>query len=193
MVFKGWEKEKFIVKSQNLIDLIESKDGKDDFDVLALEDLKFRQNLIASNSLTLESLNFQNDHLIHGDYYHQNVFFDVGGNVSHVFDFEKVAYAPRVFELIRSLMFMFFEEGDSILNTTQAKLYLKSYSDIYPISNDILRNGFKLYYLRMLHGFWVQDEHYLKNNHRVDQFLKKKWLSINYLSENLEKLESELL
>jgi hypothetical protein len=45
----------------------------------------------------------------------------------------------------------------------------------------------------MLHGSWVQSEHYLKNNYRVDQFLFGKFKLIKYLSEHLNELEITLL
>ncbi len=117
-------------------------------------------------------------------------FFDDLDAVSRVFDFEMVAYAPKVFELVRFLMFMFLQKDSGNTPTAQAKLYLESYIKIYPISKEEIRTGFTLYYLRMLHGFWAQNEHYIHNNFRVDQFLLAQFNSIKYLFKHLEELKN---
>lgn len=190
--FQEWDKEKILAKFDSIIDVINKKEKLDDFDKLALKDIEMRQSLVETNTMIFEDLNLQCDHLIHGDYHKQNVFFDEYGYVFSVFDLEKVMYAPRMFELIRSIMIIFFGENFETENISKAKLYLHSYLNIYPASLEMLQTGFKLYYLRMLHGSWIQNEHYLKNNNRVDVFLLNDFNRIKYLSENYDEFESKL-
>lgn len=190
---KGWNKEKLLAKAQALIEIIENKNPKDDFDASMLEDIQMRKGLMEANTIVLEDLNLGDNHLIHGDYSNTNVFFNAQDEVSEVFDFEKTIHAPRVFELIRSLMMMFFEGGVDVKNIEKAKLYLRSYGAVYPIGDDMLRTGLKLYYLRMIHSLWIPSEHYIKNNHRVDEFLTSNYRSIKYLSQHFEEFEQALL
>lgn len=191
--FGAWNKEKMLSKFDNIITIIHQQKELNDFDKLALEDLKIRRILIESNSINFEDLGFKNDHLIQGDYLTGNVFFDNDDHVSSVFDFEKARYAPRVFEVIRALIHIFFDKDFNLENITKAKLYLNSYLNIYPLSRDEIKRGFKLFYLKMLHSSWIPGEHYLKNNYRVDHLLAGNLERIKYLSEHLEELENKLL
>ena len=83
---------------------------------MALEDIKIRKFLVESNSINFEDLELKNDHLIQGDYHTGNLFFDNYNHVSSVFDFEKARYAPRVFELVRSLIHIFFHNDYLLIN-----------------------------------------------------------------------------
>ncbi|MES2224695.1 MAG: phosphotransferase [Patescibacteria group bacterium] len=190
--FKGWDKEKFLVKADQLAALIHEKKEFDEFDRNALKSIEMRKALIEANTFTFEDLHIPSDCLIHGDYHDANIFFDDEDYVEYVFDFEKVQYAPRVYELIRSLMYMFFDSAFSMQHIGLGKLYIESYSKVYPISKDELRAGLKLFYLRQVHGFWVEGEHYINHNYRVDQFLISGYNSVKYLTEHFDELEKEL-
>jgi len=190
--FKGWDKTKTLKKYNDITFVIKEQKELSDFDKLALQDLDFRRSLIESNKVNYEDLDLKNDHLIHGDYHTDNVFFNEDDHVSFVFDFEKYTRAPRVFELMRSLVLILFNENFGTEKFSKAKLYLNSYLNVYPMSKEILQKGLTLYYLTQLHGSWVQEEHYLKKNYRVDQFLSINHERIKYLSENLEDLGKTL-
>ena len=192
-VFTGWDKEKLIARADQLIAIINEKEELNEFDRNALEGVNFRKKLIESNTAVFEDLGIPSNCLIHGDYHDTNIFFDDSGNVEYVFDFEKVTYAPRVFELVRSMIFMFFDGTMEKQKIALARLYIESYSKIYPISKEELQAGFKLFYLRQLHGFWVETEHYINKNYRVDHFLSSGYKSAKYLSENLDELVEKLL
>lgn len=189
--FKGWNKEKLLKKGQNILEIIMKDKVLDDYAKSALEDIKWRMGAIESNNIKFEDFNLKNDHMIHGDYHSYNLFFDDTDHVSYVFDWEKVAYAPRAYELIRSLMVTFYQGSDGE-DTDKARLYLNSYSKIYPISKEEMKAGLRLYQLRFLHSFWVPAEHYIKHNYRVDGFLAERFHLAKFLSENLEELESKL-
>lgn len=189
--FKGWDKQKLLQKGKNIIEIILQQKELSDYDKLALEDIRWRMPLIESNSIKFEDFGLNNDHLTHGDYHSYNVFFDAKDHVSYVFDFEQTAYAPRVYEISRSLMFMFYNNVND-QSIDKARLYLRSYSNIYPVSKEELKAGFKLYYLRFLHSFWVPEEHYLKHNYRVDELLAERFKLLKFVSENFENLERKI-
>ena len=190
--FNGWDEGKFIAQAEQLISIINAKEKLDEFDINALEGIHIRKELIQANTVTFEDLAIPNNCLIQGDYHDENVFFDENDHVQYVFDFEKVSYAPRVFELIRSMMYMFFNETLEIQRIELARLYIEVYSKMYPISKEELQKGLKLHYLRQLHSFWVESEHYINKNYRVDQFLVGKYKSTQYLSKNLNVLADKL-
>lgn len=190
--FKIWDTENALEKIEAIERAIDNS-TYNEFDKLALESIRMKKELILSNEMTFEGLNLPSDHLIHGDFLDHNVFFDSDDKVSYVFDFEKTDYSPRMYELFRSLMYSFLS-GDILGgDIVRAKLYLDSYLKTYPVSKNELSRGLKLFYLKSIHGVWVESEHYLKNNVRVDEFLAKDFQRTRYLSENYESLKNELL
>ena len=173
--------------------IIKNKTALDEFDQMALQSVDVKRRLILANEIRYEDLHLPSDHLIHGDYLDHNVFFGHDDQVSYVFDFEKTDYSPRMYELFRSLMYSFLSGDILDEDIARAKLYLRSYLDMYPTSRDELSMGLKLFFLKSIHGIWVESEHYLKNNARVDEFLSSDFQRLKYLSENYEYLESILL
>jgi homoserine kinase type II len=190
--FKGWSKEKMMAKLETMIDLLNKTDLTVDFNKSALEDLKLKKLLVESNNETIEDLGIKSDCLVHGDYHDFNVFFDDSGKVCYVFDFEKTMYAPRMYELMRSMINDFFFPHLQKIDIQKARLYLKSYLGICPATNEELRLGFKLYYLRSIHGIWVEEEHYLHGNTRVDRFLIEDYNKLKYITDNFAELQKQL-
>lgn len=191
--FKPWDKENALEKIKTIESVIKTKSTPDEFDEMALESMDLKRKLILLSEVRYEDLHLPSDHLIHGDYLDHNVFFGIDDEVSHVFDFEKTDYSPRTYELFRSLMYSFLSGDILDEDVVRAKLYLQSYLEIYPISKDELSRGLRLFYLKSIHGVWVESEHYLKENVRVDEFLLNDLQRIKYLSETYEYLEDNLL
>lgn len=190
--FKPWNKKNAIEKIEAIHLEIKKKSNLGDFDILALESIQAKKRLIQSNLTTYEDLNLPSDHLIHGDYLDHNVFFGADDKVSFVFDFEKTDYSPRMYELFRSLAYAFLSNSVADDDIKRAKLYLNSYLAVYPAPADELARGLKLFFLKSIHGLWVEGEHYLKNNDRTDEFLPNDFQRIKYLSENFKDFENKL-
>lgn len=190
--FEPWDKEKQLAKSDLLIATIQQRSQLTDFDKLALEDIHLRRSIIESNIKSFEEYGFKSDHLTHGDYHGGNVFFDERDHVSHIFDLEKSRYCPRMFELFRSLLFLFCDTSFTPESIAKSRLYLRSYLNLYPAPKEELSAGLEMFFLRFVHGFWVQNEHYLKGNTRVDHFLSQDFHRITYMSAHLKELEKEL-
>lgn len=184
--FKSWNTEKALEKIEAVYNEIQKVTDPTEFDKLALKSVETKKKLIKNNQTKYKDLNLPSDHLIHGDYLDHNVFFDRDHKVSFVFDFEKADYSPRMYELFRSLMYTFLSDGVNEEELRKAKLYLKSYLSVYPTSINELVVGLKLFYLKSIHGLWVEVEHYLNKNDRVDQFLLNDFQRIEYLSENID-------
>ncbi len=166
---------------------------KNDFDNIAIENLQLKKELISKNTLKISDLTWKSDHLIHGDYHEQNVFFDDEDEVKWVFDFEKTIYAPRTFELFRSMSILFMTQDINRRGLDNAKKYLKAYESIYPISEDEIRLGLQLYFVKLFHGIWVETEHYINGNTRIDHFIFNDFYRLNYLTQNLDLFTNNML
>ncbi len=174
-----------------LIDKILQLKTKTNFDKLALKTIIFKKKLIEKNNIEYKDLHLINDHLIHGDYLDSNIFFGNNNEVKYIFDFEKIKYAPKTHELFRSVIYSFLTDFNKI-SIEKIKLYIKSYLEICPIDKKELKNGFIAHYTESMHNFWVEKEHYLKGNNRVDLFLEPNYKRLKFTSENLETLIQEL-
>ncbi len=186
--FKIENEEKTFKKIEDILFKISEVSSLSDFDKVALENVQMKKKLLLKNTITFESLGLARDHLIHGDYLDHNVFFDERGNVKWVFDLEKTSYSPRTYELFRSMVCSLLSADITDIDLENAKKYIDAYSSVYPISKDEIKRGLQLYFVKIIHGFWVESEHYLKGNTRVDHFLFDDRKRIKYLSENLDSL-----
>ncbi|RJO62279.1 hypothetical protein C4544_00320 [candidate division WS5 bacterium] len=185
--------EGFLEKTDFLLKIIEEKAIKDSYDVMAEENLRLKRKLVKQNDLNQEDLGLVNDHLIHGDYHTLNTFFDEHDKVQYIFDFEKTKLAPRVFELIRAVMFDCFNGNYHDKESFEkASLYISKYHSVYPLEKGEIEKGMRYMYLNRIHNLWGESEHYLKNNSKVDGFLPKRLESNKYLSKNLDEFISIL-
>ncbi len=184
--FKVASKEKMLEKIGNILIEINKKNELNEFDKMALQSMNMKKELILSSVFNLESPIIDLSHLIHGDFLEGNVFFDKNGNVEYIFDFEKSCYSPITFELFRMIFYCFlnnpYEE-----NLKKAKLFFESYLSVYPMSKGEIKEGLELFFFKSTYGgCWVESEHYLEGNSRVDLFLEDDHKRIKYISENAD-------
>ncbi len=190
--FKIESEEKTFKKIEDILIKISEVSIPSEFDKIAFENVQLKKALLLKNTLTFDSLGLGCDHLIHGDFCYHNVFFDDNDKVKWVFDFEKTNYSPRTYELFKSMVYSFLSTDITEVNLIDARKYIDAYSSIYPISKDEIKSGLQLYFIKSIHSFWVESEHYLKGNVRVDHFLFNDNNRIKYLSDNLDVLISVL-
>jgi len=190
--FSGWNKKEALKTADTLATTISQIGNKTDFDELALKTVLFKKSLIEDGDTRYEDSNLISDHLIHGDYLDQNVFFDDSYGVKYVFDFEKTKYEPRTQEIFRSATYSFLNTDFSEISITRMRLYIKSYREVYPIGKEEMKNGLMVHYIKSMHDFWVEKEHYLKGNGRVDVFLELNYKRLEFISENIDALTRKL-
>jgi Ser/Thr protein kinase RdoA (MazF antagonist) len=186
-----WDTADFLRK----IDAIEQKIGQEapnEFNELTRKSLQLKRTEVERNTVTPERLRLPYDHLLHGDYFCDNVFFDKQGHISHVFDFEKVEYGPPAYELFRAVFVSFFSIPSED-NLRHAKRYVDAYVARYPLPGDLLQDGLTAAYLRQAHSLWVEGEHYLKGSSRPDPILPSQYALNEYYFTNRERIHEFLL
>jgi len=105
--------------------------------------------------------------VIHGDYQETNLFFteDV---VSAVIDWDQAYPAPRSWEVVRTLHYVFqFEPAP-------CHLFLEAYRRELPLSSEELDIAAGVYSWKRTHDLWLYEEYYLRGNQRVQQFFSEK-------------------
>lgn len=192
VAFKDWDNGKFLKTAQEIQEIIMNKKEKDSFDELALQTLQLKRNIVQKNTKQLKDFEFGENHLIHGDYHIQNIFFDENDRVIHVFDFEKADVAPRIYEVLRSMDYIFFRGKPTKKDLEKAALYFGIYNKLYPFTQKEIEDGVDAYYLKKSYGLWVVSEHYLNNNFRPDIFLKEDFENLKYFSSHTDTLKRVL-
>lgn len=172
--------------AEQILLAIESTQNKTKFDLLAKESVELKLALARKIDRNGNIGFLGPHHLVHGDYHSQNVFFDDNFEVKHVFDFEKTDIRPRSLEVMRSMFLTCFNGNFAQKNFDTAKVFLKEYNRLYPLNSDELTAAFRYNYIKAVYGFWVEKEHYLLQNNRVDVFLERGHVSLKYFAENLD-------
>ena len=166
---------------------------QDKFFDIAYSTMNLKKSLVENECANYLDLGLKNDHLIHGDYHGNNIFFDNIGDIKHVFDFEKTEMAPRSYELARSIDFMCLSNNYGRKELSSAGQYLSSYNQNYPIDANEITRGFYMYFCRKAHSLWVEKEHYLNHSQRVDHFLADEIKMLTYYSQNIHSLVNAII
>lgn len=191
--FNQLNKNKSLSEIEKIIAIIQAKKNREPFDTLALNVVELKKKLITKNNLTPIDITLPYDHLIHGDFQDQNFFLNENGIISHVFDWEKTTFAPRIKELLTSLEYIFIRDNFSKVHLKSSIKFIHHYHQLYPLTQQEIIYGVEDYYLRRLHSLWVETEHYINKSTRVDQFLETQFNSLKYLSKNKDYFTNLLL
>lgn len=193
-ITKSWSKNRFYQTYNEVIEVIKGKKKLDQIDKLFLEEMELKKDFVDKNTLSLEDFKLKSNHLVHGDYHDSNVLFDGKSNVKYIFDLKSVI-TPRVLELIRTIDMIFFKPKISERSFACAKLFLKSYQAIYPISKEELTNGIRARITKSYYTLWKEEEYYLNGNKSVSRIIASTIIGIKYYNDNtdifIEKLTAD--
>jgi Ser/Thr protein kinase RdoA (MazF antagonist) len=190
--FKPWDKTKLLSTAQKIVEIINAKKTKDEFDLLSLKNIETKVALVNATDKKLEDFKVGEPHLIHGDYHDHNIFINDNDEVTHVFDFEKSDMSPRTYELIRSMNFTCLDGNITDEKIDYARVYLNAYNTVYPISADEFKQGMEMYFMKTIHSLWVVEEYYLTSNYHPSLFLKKNMDMLMYMKDHREALNARL-
>lgn len=153
-------------KMAQIASAITQKARRDPFDQAILAMLQRRRDWLATaqtvDLIPFFSLQSQG---LHGDYQETNLFF-ADGRVCAIIDWEKVCIAPRAWEVVRTLHYVFH------LERSGCQTFLKAYREVLPLSPDDLAITASAYGWIQAHNLWAYTSFYLEHNQRVRQFLQ---------------------
>lgn len=172
---------------------INKKRTKTNFDKLTLDILKLKTSIAESFPRNIKIGRLGRNHVLHGDYHAQNLFFNKNDQVTHIFDLEKTETRPRSTELVRSMFIICFNSYFTAKNFKLARTYLKAYKEIYPIKNSEIESSIRFMFYKHTLNLWIEKGHYLNNYKRADILLAGELRFTKYLSKNLETLVKRLL
>ena len=101
--------------------------------------------------------------LVHGDYQHNNLFFD-RGDVVAVIDWDKAEHRAPSHEVIRVMSLSLK------LQPSLCQALLDGYRDRCPVAISMLDAAARQYSFEQLHDLWVHETVYLRNNDALRRF-----------------------
>lgn len=102
--------------------------------------------------------------VLHGDYQETNLFF-TDNMVSAIIDWDQSCVAPRAYEILRVMHYVFALDG------TRCRAFLHAYRQRAPISSEELNGVAKAYGWLQANSLWAYSSYYLEHNQRVLGFL----------------------
>ena len=186
--------DNFAARAERVLAIIRVKEEKSEFDRLAAEFIGLKTRLVAAYRPGDDPLGrMPFDHTIHGDYHDGNLFFDAADRVQWVFDWEKTTLAPRAAEVIRSMEYICFADiADYVprfeeANFAAARRYLGAYDAGNRLPRAEFETAARAYYWGRVVELWVETEHYIDGNGRVDVFLKPRHTFVRYYAEHFDE------
>lgn len=158
-----------------------------------IKTLSLKQSISKAIPRRIKASSLGKHHMVHGDYHAQNLFFNSEGQISHVFDLERTGAQPRSLELVRSMFLICFNSYFSATQFKQAKIYLQSYNQIYPINKSEVEHAVRFMFYKHALNLWIEKDHYLHNFKRADTLLSGEFRYLKYMSQNLETFIQRLL
>jgi homoserine kinase type II len=166
-----WDKMNFHREADMILKIIDGKKHKSTFDKKVKRVILFKKSCVDKEMVCYEDMKNLRVGLIHGDYHSGNVFFDKKGVVRHVFDFEKASIAPFAFEIVRAILYSRVAGDGKEMSSDSVKNFINGYIKERPLKEGELRDGLEIFYQKQIHSLWVEKEHYLYGNNRVDSLL----------------------
>lgn len=182
----------FLNEAQNLIDIIESKNNKNHMDKMFLVGIRNKIKKYKELKEGTSPLKLKCDHLLHGDYHQDNIFFKANKEVKHVFDWEHTFKAPRILEVLRCIDVACMNGKSESENLQRTSSFIKIYKTIYPLSKTEIKEGVVANYSLNLQNLWIEKEHYEHGNNRADKFYEIRLERIDYMANNINKFTKAL-
>lgn len=181
--------ESILVRIEELLLKIK---GNDSFDSLARPALEAKQKLIQDSLLKPWPEPGRSSHLCLGDYYPDNILFDTSGNIKYMFDLDMAGPAPRMAEVVRSLMLSCFWYQFDADRIEKGNAFLKAYHAHYPFSEEELQKELEIYYIKECHSIWREKRHYLENSTSADSMFEISISALEYLTQHRKYLGEQL-
>ena len=155
-----------LVQIDRLVSVIEAKTQVDEFDLHMATLLRQRANWLRHRVevVDVKELTVLPQQPLHGDFQETNLFF-ADDRVSAIIDWDKASLAPRAWEVLRTLHYVFHMDPPRCL------IFLEAYRQIFPLSSEELAITARVYGWVQANNLWACNAYYLEQNHRVRNLL----------------------
>ncbi|MDP3058395.1 MAG: phosphotransferase, partial [bacterium] len=172
-----------------LLEKVQSRPQRDDFDSFALESLTHRIQVMRSIEVGPQQFSHLQRQALHGDYQLSNIIFDDNDKVVGIIDFDQTCYSFPAWELMRAIGFT--SMPNNTFNYSFAHSILRGYVENEGVlsTSDYLEMP-RLWYYQLLRGLFGLREHYTGSpDPRQDEGALGRHAIMIWLENNLDELK----
>ena len=163
----------------HVLRLLEKKSNRDELDDKVYLLLRQKVERIKNHKPHKLDLEDEKIILLHGDFNNENVFFDVSTNIINVFDFDRVFVGYALYELISSLIIIFFDNFEE-KNFDKASKFLSGYKSIKHINQQFFKRTIQYFINELFYTSLFEEEKYLRKSDRFDNIYKHYLSTLKY-------------
>jgi Ser/Thr protein kinase RdoA (MazF antagonist) len=187
-----WNKDVF-TSEQHLLEYTYHRDAAPrEAASLAFQNIVIQKQFLDEHADFIERPQPQNDCLIHGDFTHNNVFFQAEGGIKATFDLDKTCVAPRAYEVARSTLIICFDRAWDDASFEQARVFLQAYLSTHPMAFEEFRAGLHMYIANYMHMTWLERKVILDRSARHERILRSSHVRLTHLATEFSTLAERL-
>ncbi len=187
-----WNKEIFTSEKHLLEYAFEHLENPREVDAMAIGNIRIQDSFLTQHAVFMANLRPANDCLIHGDFTHNNIFWDTSGRIHAVFDLDKTCVASRAYELARSTLIICFDHAWNKTSFALAQAFIQSYLTTHPMDFEEFRTGLDIYIANYMHMTWLERKIILNKSLRHEEILRSSQMRVNHLATEFETLAERL-
>jgi len=179
----SFDRDKTIVIFNKVLNVIKKSKKNIIFDRLAISLVKKRIKYILEKKDRKCVLDTNDYALLHGDYNHENVFFNKSGDIINIFDFEKTIIGSINYEIINTIIIVFFY-GYRKQNFDRTEIFLNGYQNVRKIDRKEFKKCLSFFISELFYTTIFEEERYLNDNYRLSRVHIHYYNSLMYFSNN---------
>ncbi len=190
--FRFWNVDQFLSDAKKIEELVLKEGISNEAERLAFANIKLQKEYLEqTKKKSPEEFNLSFDCLLHGDFIYTNTFVDEKGEVLMTYDLEKTGVGPRAYDLARSVFISCFDDGWKEKNYEFARMFLQSYNKEYPISNEELEAGIRMYVTHFMHMSWLESKIILDKSKPHYQLMRPAYERMTHFRVDLDLILKE--
>jgi aminoglycoside phosphotransferase (APT) family kinase protein len=135
---------------------------------------------------------FKSNHLVHGDFYNENILLDKSNRVISFLDLEEIHLGHRMEDIAKFLLYACFNSEIGNNKLTLAKSFLKQYSKQTSITNEEIQFGIYFELYRMCSSLFIEKLLYKTKDLSLVNLLERDLKKIQFFKENLLRFIEDL-
>lgn len=177
--FKLLNKNDILKTYDSVLQLLKKKSNRGELDDSVYSLLQQKVEYIKQHEIFKLDIESEKVILLHGDFNNENVFFDASANIINIFDFDRVFVGYALYELISSLIIIFFDNfGEQ--NFDRASRFLDGYKMIKRIDRESFKRAIQYYIHELFYTSLFEEEKYLRKSDRFDEIYKHYLNTLKY-------------
>lgn len=176
------DKKRALAIFDTVLDILENTSEKDQLKRLTTSLIKKKIDYIRHDMVKNYGLNTHDYILLHGDYNNENIFYDKSGDIINIFDFEKSFIGLSSYELINTLIIVFFDSYKN-QNFGRARTFLDGYQSVRRINKKEFVDALEFFISELFYTTIFEEERFLKNNNKLDKIFAHYNNSLDYFSK----------